>query len=143
MKTIHVTLTEFIEGKSVLVDEHPVVNDSDYVDIVTTPNELHYNYDGANCCHSKIGATKNELLTTVIQLVLFDKFYEIHFGETFEDIGLPAPIVYDYEEMESSPVKSICNYIDNCKLDKNYPIVRRQLIEIAKNEIPIIIEDHT
>lgn len=32
-----VTITEFTESKSMLCDEHPIVNDKDYCEVITIP----------------------------------------------------------------------------------------------------------
>lgn len=51
------------------------------------------------------------------------------------------PKSFDCEEINEYEVESIVNYIDNCKLENGYEIVKSKLMEIARNEIKIEVID--
>lgn len=135
---IQVTITDFIEGKTIMVDEHPIVNDKDYVDIITTPNELHFRYDGCN--HLITGKqSKDELIEKMKSQVLFNVWFENNWMNNFSDYGIKPPVVYDHEEDADYEVNSIDNFINNCKTDKSYSNYINVLTKIAENEYKITI----
>lgn len=137
---MNINIINFKEGKTFLATDSPVVNDKDYCETLTTPNILTYEYDGVRCKASGVGKSKETLIQEAINSVLFNEwFYELHYDDTFEDVGLNAPFVYDHEEDGYYEVNSISNYIDNCKNDDNYDNVIKKIIKLAKNEINIKI----
>ena len=137
---IQVTITDFIEGKTTVVDEHPIVNDKDYVDIVTTPNELHYSYDGCN--HMITGnQSKEELIEKMKSQVLFNTWFENHWMNNFSDYGIVTPVIYDWEEDANYEVDSIDNFVNNCKHDTCYDTYIKELTKLAEDEYTVKIID--
>lgn len=143
METIQVTLTEYIQGETVLVDEHPIVNDKDYCEIVETKAELHYSYDGCNFLETgkSKDTPKEELVKNIIPKVILSYWQEENWDKQFSDVGIEAPRVYDWEEDAHYKVNDIDNYVNNCSHDENYGNVINALQQIAEREYAVEIID--
>ena len=137
MKTIEVNI-KFNEGETFVSDINPVVNDPDYIEVLTTANELHFEYNG---CGHIIRSRKNkkEMIAEMKKTIIFDSWFEENWLKKFSDFGISAPIVYDHEEDENYAVDDIDNFINNCKNDDEYQMYKDKLQEIAENEYAIIV----
>ena len=62
MNEIEIILTNFEAGKTFLADEHPIVNDRDYCEVLTTPDILSYTVNGTKCHIQKVNSSKEELI---------------------------------------------------------------------------------
>lgn len=131
METIIIKITGYDDGKTIVADEHPVVNDKNYADVVKTKATLHYTYSGVKC--NIKGENKETLMETMKQRVIFDTFMEEHEAEDFEDVGLESP------EVNGEKVHSLFDYVYSCrKIDKdNYKKVLMSIREVAKNEYTV------
>lgn len=141
-KKLTLEVIDFIEGTTRVVDESPIVNDKDYVDVVTTPNELKYLVDGTyNSVSGK--TTHEELLKKAIETAVWDEWFLEGEYKTFEELGLTTPVVYNPEECTTDSVNGVGNYINNCKFlvsDEEYNAVKQSLLEIAKREVKITVK---
>lgn len=129
MKKIEFRVIEFKEGKTTTGE---CWNDSAY-DVIETPSELIYECDGMQGKVSRRNADKIELVELAIEKILFDYWYKFHQNETFADLGLVAPEVFDPEENKTIIINRVGDYVDNGKnLDRNYSIVMDTLRGIAR-----------
>ena len=135
-------ILNFEEPVTFVADEHPIVNDEDYCEVITTPPRIEWNINGSGnymMC-GDAGDSKEDLIERVKDTVLFEKFfYDEAEGKDFSDYGLEAPTVYDHEECDYSAVKNIGNYINNCDYDDRYSDIKSELLKIAKQKIRIIV----
>ena len=141
MKKIIFKTISFEQGQSVLVDEHPVVNDKDYCEVVETSSVLKYEWNGyGSLIRGK--TSKEELIARAIEQSKWDAWTEdnMYQGNVFADFGLDAPEVYDFEEDAIYSVNGIDDFINNCRFDDCYDEVIRQLKEIASKEYVVIID---
>ena len=137
-KTIQVTLLEFKDSETFIADEHPIVNDDDYCEVITTLPRLTYECDGVTCAISgSVGETKSDLVGQIIPKVLFDTWYEDNWTKTFEEIGLDNPI-YD-----SLVIKGVDDFISNCKRHVNYDIIIGKIISIANSEYEVVVFENS
>lgn len=145
MQEITIKITKYEEPVTMVVDEHPIVNDPDYVDVVTTAPTLHYIVDGAEC--STYGAKDDsfeDTLQKVTQTVIFQKWLEENQYKTYDEIGVEAPLIYDPEEFTESAPSNVFDFIYNCRwllTDKEYEELKQPLMELALQEYEVIIED--
>lgn len=101
-------ILNFEEGKTFLADESPVVNDKDYCEIDKTPSTLTYEVDGFGNHHvSGKGLTKEELISQAVKTTAFEVWFDEHCLDTFEEVGMDAPEIYDPEDNKRSIVKGI------------------------------------
>ena len=125
-----------------VVDEHPIVNDKDYIDVIQTPNELKYLVDGTY--NSVTGtSTYTELLETAIERTVWNEWFYNRYGEDkqFNEVKIPAPSV-ETEEGKIL-VKNIEDFINNGKTllpITEYNKVKKRLLEIAKTEVEITVK---
>ena len=98
-----------------------------------TKAELIYEYDGIKNKIKKENADKIELVELAVEKILFDYWYSFHKDETFIELGLMPPEVYDYDKDKMKRINCIGDYVGKCEdLDKNYPIVMDILRGIAR-----------
>ena len=144
MIDVTVKIIEYTEKKSSLVDEHPVVNDKDYAEVVTVPPSVSFRYVGKNTgTHSITGSvddTYDDLITKVMDNVTWNTwYYEMDGqGKSFSELGLDVPRVYDYESGECVSVDSVGDFIDNCRglVDRDfYDSVKWELFKIAVDNV--------
>lgn len=140
-KVIEVTITEFEQGTTFLADEHPIVNDKDYCEVLTTPEVLKYTVNGTKCHMQKVNSSKEELIKEIIPQVIFNEWFEENWSKNFSDFGILAPKVYDHEEDDSFTVDSIDNFVNNCKHDDCYEEYIAKLQEIAEKETTVDVTD--
>lgn len=142
MIDVYVKIVSYTEPVSMLVDEHPIVNDKDYVAVVTTAPRINYQWDGVDC-HITGDKTDdyNILKDKVVNQVLFDKFYEDYQDKKFTDIGLAPVDVYDVFEEDYFQIDKLDNYINNCRFDDNYGDTIQLLIGKASKIYNIILEE--
>lgn len=140
MKSIQIKIVKFEKGRTMLVDEHPIVNDDSWVDISKTPSTLTYVYN--DCTHHVRGhKSKDELVSEAVSNAVFDIWFEDNMSSTFEDIGLPVPKLYDYEEGDYFEVRGIDNFVNNCRFDDCYDDILKSLCKIAESEYDVQIID--
>ena len=135
--TISLKVTEFKQGFSAYVDEHPVVNDKDYCDVVEVCSTLSYAINGDDSYGIRGDSkddTREDLLAKAIPQVIFNEWYEENWLKCFSDFGLEAPVIYDHEEDTRHVVNDIDDYYNNCRDDANYGKILAQLQEIAEKE---------
>lgn len=141
-KKLTLEVIDFIEGTTMVVDEHPIVNDKDYIDVIQTPNELKYLVDGTY--NSVTGtSTYTELLETAIERTVWNEWFYNRYGEDkqFNEVKIPAPSV-ETEEGKIL-VKNIEDFINNGKTllpITEYNKVKKRLLEIAKTEVEITVK---
>ena len=113
-KKIQLEVIDFIEGTTMVVDESPIVNDKDYIDVIQTPNELKYLVDGTY--NSVTGtSTYTELLETAIERTVWNEWFYNRYGEDkqFNEVKISAPSVETEEG--TILVKNIGDFINNGK----------------------------
>lgn len=141
-KKIQLEVIDFIEGTTMVVDESPIVNDKDYIDVIQTPNELKYLVDGTY--NSVTGtSTYTELLETAIERTVWNEWFYNRYGEDkqFNEVKISAPSVETEEG--TILVKNIGDFINNGKTllpITEYNKVKQQLLEIAKTEVKITVK---
>ena len=139
MKTVQVTLEKYEEPVTFVAEDSPIVNDPDYIEVITTAPTIHYSYDGIECA---ITGDKKDTLTDLIKKVkssvAWDKwFHDNADGHDFKDYGLNSPRVYDHEEDDFFTIRNIGNYVNNCFHDEE---VMLELHQIAEEEIKVEIK---
>lgn len=138
---IEIIITEFKQGTTFLADEHPIVNDRDYCEVLTTPNVLNYTVNGTKCHIQEVNSSKEELIKQIIPQTIFDEWFEENWSKNFSDFGISAPSVYDFEEDNFFKVDSIDNFVNNCKHDDCYREYMAKLQEIAEKEFTVKVTD--
>lgn len=137
---IEIVITEFEKGTTFLADEHPVVNDNDYCEVVTTPSTLKYEVNGyRNLINGH--NSKEELIKQIIPQTIFQEQFEENWSKNFSDFGISAPSVYDFEEDGFFKVDSIDNFVNNCTHDDCYSEYMEKLQEIAEKEFTVKVTD--
>lgn len=142
-KKLTLEVIDFIEGTTMVVDEHPIVNDKDYVDVIQTPNELKYLLNGEYNSITETNATYEQLLEKAIETAVWNEWFYNCYGEDkqFNELKLSAPSVETEEGIIL--VKNIGQFINNGKTllpITEYNKVKQQLLEIAKTEVEIIVK---
>ncbi len=142
-KVIEVTITDFEKGEAVLVDEHPIVNDKDYCEVVETVSRIHYSWDGCHFLHrgKSKDDSKEELIEAIIPKVILGCWMEENQYNEFTDYGIEPPVVYDWEEDSYYKVNSIDNFVNNCKEEECYLDLMQQLQKVAESEYTVNIID--
>ena len=140
---ITIKIEKYEPGTTFMADTNPVVNDEDYVDVITTSPRIHYTYDGVQCSmYGNKTDNLNDLIPKVKEQVAWDVWFEENQDKTFSEIGEEAPSVYDYEEDEWYSLDGISNYVYNCKFEDDYEKIINKLRNIAKQTIDITIENN-
>ena len=142
-KKLTLEVIDFIEGTTMVVDEHPIVNDKDYVDVIQTPNELKYLFNGTYNSVTGTNKSYNELLEKAIETEVWNEWFYNRYGEDkqFNEVKIPAPSVETEEG--TILVKNIEQFINNAKTllpITEYNKLKQQLLEIAKTEVEIIVK---
>lgn len=138
---IEIVITEFEQGTTFLADENPIVNDRDYCEVLKTPDILNYTVNGTKCHIQKVNSSKEELIKESIPQVIFNEWFEENWSKTFSDLGISAPLVYDFEEDDFFKVDSIDNFVNNCTQDSCFKEYRTKLQEIAEKEFTVDVTD--
>lgn len=137
-----VRIGEFKPSVTIVADEHPIVNDDDYCEVITTPPALDFTCNGTHLrTVGEANESRDDLIAKIPSMVAYDEWFERHWSDSFSDHGLDAPVVYDYEEDRTYAVTSIDNYVNNCYWDENYESVIRELKALALKEIEVVIID--
>ncbi|MBQ6220106.1 MAG: hypothetical protein IJH63_10215 [Methanobrevibacter sp.] len=132
-------IINFEKGTTFLADEHAIVNDDEFCEIMETASSLTYELEGfGEHSVSQKGASKEELIKMAVKNAIFDVWFEDHMYDSFADVGLTAPIV------QGKPVADIDDFINNCNWilsDDEFNRVKQQLIDVAVKEVDMIVED--
>lgn len=81
-----------------------------------------------------------DFIPRIIQSVAYDLWYEDNWLKTFKDIGMEAPMVFDFEEDCIFEVNSIDDFINNCRHSNNYDEIMSAIYKIAEDEYDIEIK---
>lgn len=143
---IKVKLITHTEGKKITADEHPIVNDKHYCEIIEINPSIKYTYDGVKggCIADNFDDTLTDIKDKATRKIAFDEWFEENWTKSFSDFGFAAPIVYDEEEDEEYELNSIDQFINNGRnlmLKDDFDAIKSVLTDIAMEEIEVEWEE--